>query len=123
MESRGSCLLEILDANYTISLVTRITNCQILSQVFGFSSTISIILQRNACFYSLDKDPYEKNNIFEDNKDTVWTLLEKLAQYDANSVPTYYPDRDPAADPAAAAAHGGDGRRRPRRRTCGRRGG
>ena len=52
-------------------------------------------------FYSLDKDPYEKNNIFEDNKDTVWTLLEKLAQYDANSVPTYYPDRDPAADPAA----------------------
>lgn len=51
--------------------------------------------------FNLDKDPYEKNNVFGDNKDTVWTLLEKLAQYDTNSVPSFYPPRDPAADPAA----------------------
>ena len=70
-------------------------------QCLAFQVNFPIFFAELHVYSSLDTDPYEKNNIFEDNKDIVWTLLEKLAQYDANSVPTYYPDRDPAADPAA----------------------
>lgn len=72
-----------------------------LSQRVAFQVETSFKILKIYSHFSLDKDPYEKNNVFGDNKDTVWTLLEKLAQYDANSVPTFYPPRDPAADPAA----------------------
>jgi len=54
--------------------------------------------------YNLDLDPYERENIFEQFPGMVMHLLERLSIYDENSYPTYYPPRDPAADPKL---HGG----------------
>ena len=45
--------------------------------------------------FSLDTDPTEVNNVFEEFPEVVHILLQKLSVYDKNSVPTFYPPRDP----------------------------
>ena len=49
--------------------------------------------------FSLDTDPTETQNVYDKFPTIVSTFLSKLAVYDANSHPTFYPPRDPAADP------------------------
>jgi len=69
-------------------------------QVFICSSMFKVYLLRTlSLLFSLDTDPTEVNNVFDKFPSIVMTLLEKLSVYDKNSYPTFYPPRDPAADP------------------------
>ena len=49
--------------------------------------------------FSIDVDPTETNNLFAHYPAIVEIFLKKLADYDKNSYPTFYPPRDPMADP------------------------
>ena len=45
-------------------------------------------------YFSLDTDPFEKKNIFKKFPNLVLTLIKRLHDYDINSIPFYYPDKE-----------------------------
>lgn len=73
--------------------------CPIRIHLFGYSSKKFDIVIRLSFNFSLDHDPTETSNLAAHYPSLVETFLKKLAVYDANSYPTFYPPRDPAADP------------------------
>ena len=50
-------------------------------------------------YFSLDTDPFEKKNIYKKFPDLVFSLLKRLHEYDVNSIPFYYPDKETGKNP------------------------
>ena len=45
-------------------------------------------------YFSLKTDPFEKKNIYKKFPNIVLSLLKRLHEYDAHSIPFYYPDKE-----------------------------
>jgi len=63
--------------------------------------------------YNLETDPTELHNVYDQFPEIVSVFLKKLAVYDANSYPTYYPAPDPEADPALHNGYWGPWKTKP----------
>ena len=99
----------IITKSKSLSLTIKQSLFQIPSHLFTFISkfnsetfiSLDFLMQalrtnmHSRFNFSLDLDPYERENIFEQFPGMVMHLLERLSIYDENSYPTYYPPRDP----------------------------
>ena len=54
---------------------------------------------KNIWLFDISKDPNEKTDLFERHKDVAVSMLNKLAEYQATSVPVRYPKADLHCNP------------------------
>jgi len=52
------------------------------------------------CLFNIEEDPCEYNNLAHSNLDIVERLLLRLVEYQKKALPVWFPERDPAANPA-----------------------
>ena len=71
-----------------------------LISFFDHSFTGKTKRQNKVWLFNITADPNEQNDLSRERPEDVARLLSRLKELDATSVPVFYPNNDPLADPA-----------------------